>query len=231
MIALSNAEGLALLDSAALRDEALLVPVRLDLAAMRTLGEAGTAPALLRDLVGRPSRRPVAAAGSEPDAAQSLRRRLAGLAAAERDELLTELVQEHSAVVLGYSSAEDVGIDRPFKDQGFDSLTALELRNRLGAATGLRLPATLIFDYPAPDLLARHLREEIVPEEESSGGRLLQEIDKLESLVAGLGARDEARPVVAARVKALLAVLQSDDLDEATAEEMFDLLDKELGAP
>ena len=174
--ALTAADGLALLDLAMSRDEALLVPARLDVAGLRA-GAAGGAvlPALWRGLAalpggqGRPSAVP-AAPGTEA-VAGTLRRQLAGRPGAEQDRVLLDLVRAHVAAVLGHSSPEAVEPGRAFSDLGFDSLTAVELRNRLHAATGLRLPATLIFDYPAPLILAGRLRAELAGKNCRAPGR------------------------------------------------------------
>ncbi|WP_344318580.1 type I polyketide synthase, partial [Streptomyces yatensis] len=154
------AEGLRLFDAALTVDEASLVPMRLDLTALRN--QPAISP-LLRGLVRVPARRAVdaVAAGGET----GLAGRLAGLSTAEQERLLLDLVRAQVATVLGYAGAETIGSGRAFKDLGFDSLTAVELRNQLNAVTGLRLPATLIFDYPDPQVLARHLRTELVGEE------------------------------------------------------------------
>ncbi|MFF4165782.1 type I polyketide synthase [Streptomyces sp. NPDC001741] len=152
---LTTDEGLALFDAAPSVDRALVVPTALDLPVLRTQGDA--LPGLFRALVPT-ARRSAAAAGAGSD---SLRRRLAGLSAEERKDLLLGLVQERAAVALGYSGAQAVEADRAFRDLGIDSLGALELRNSLGEETGLRLPATVIFDYPNPLSLARYLLGEL----------------------------------------------------------------------
>ena len=158
MTALTAEDGLGLLDLAAGRDEAALVPARLDVAAIRArAGRGQDVPPLWRALAG-PGARARAAGGPGGDAAAPLRGRLAGLSAAEADRVLLDLVRAHAAAVLGHASPAAVEPGRAFSDLGFDSLTAVELRNRLNAATGLRLPATLVFDYPAPALLAAYLR-------------------------------------------------------------------------
>ncbi|MET9701203.1 SDR family NAD(P)-dependent oxidoreductase, partial [Streptomyces sp. NPDC006529] len=163
---LTVAEGLELFDTATGLDDAAVALMRVDADALRPQAAAGTIAPLLRGLVRGVARRSAAAgalaAGAEPE----LRARLAGMAPAERDRALLDLVRTQVAAVLGHAGSSAVESGRAFKELGFDSLTAVELRNRLNAATGLRLPATLIFDYPDPTLLARHLRTELVDDTE-----------------------------------------------------------------
>ncbi|MGW7751634.1 type I polyketide synthase [Streptomyces violaceusniger] len=156
---LSPAEGLALLDAALTTDEAVPIPMRVDAVALRAQAAAGALAPLLRGLVRVPVRRAVDTAAGGGSA---LAERLAGLSAAEQDRLLLDLVRTQVAAVLGYAGPQAVEEGRAFKDLGFDSLTAVELRNLLREATGLRLPPTLVFDYPTSTSLAGHLREEIV---------------------------------------------------------------------
>ncbi|WP_405700574.1 type I polyketide synthase [Streptomyces sp. NBC_00069] len=158
VLAMTPAEGLHILDVGLHTDQALLVPIKLDLKAMRSQAAAGGGvPHLLRGLV-RASRRVARAAAGD---SSGLVRRLAGLSPAEQESILLTVVQAESGNVLGFSGPELAQGTRGFSDIGFDSLTAVELRNRLSAATGVKLPATLIFDYPTPVALARHLREEL----------------------------------------------------------------------
>ncbi|WP_244503093.1 type I polyketide synthase, partial [Streptomyces hygroscopicus] len=156
---LSPAEGLALLDAALTTDEAAPAPMRVDAVALRAQAAAGALAPLLRGLVRVPVRRAVDTAAGGGSA---LAERLAGLSAAEQDRLLLDLVRTQVAAVLGYAGPQAVEEGRAFKDLGFDSLTAVELRNLLREATGLRLPPTLVFDYPTSAALAGHLRAEIV---------------------------------------------------------------------
>ncbi|WP_406501861.1 SDR family NAD(P)-dependent oxidoreductase [Streptomyces sp. NBC_01590] len=145
--ALSTQRALALLDDALARPEPVLAAFRLD-------RRAPHAPAVLRTLIPQTLRR---AATDVP--AGSLAARAAALPAEERDRFLVDLVRREVSAVLGH--AETVDARLPFKDLGFDSLTALELRNRLSAAAGIRLPATVTFDHPTPDALAALLGREL----------------------------------------------------------------------
>ncbi|WP_216216671.1 type I polyketide synthase [Amycolatopsis aidingensis] len=141
------AHGLALFDAALRTGEPVVAPVRLDLAALRALG---TVPAVLRDLVPGVARR--AAAGTAATGGG-----LRELDPARRGEAALELVREQVAAVLGHGGTEAVDPQRAFADLGFDSLTVVELRNRLSAATGLRLAPTVVFDHPTASALAGHL--------------------------------------------------------------------------
>ncbi len=154
VLGLSSGEGLALFDRACASGEPLLVGMRLDVGVLRGQARAGLLPRLWRGLV----RAPVArhAGGG------LLARRLAGVGEAERAEVVLELVRGEAAAVLGHASGRLVEPGRAFKDLGFDSLTAVELRNRLDAATGLRLPATLVFDHPTPTSVAELVLAEMM---------------------------------------------------------------------
>ncbi|MEE1757451.1 type I polyketide synthase [Streptomyces sp. SP18CS02] len=145
---LSAEEGLALFDLAWAGTDPLLVPMRLDTAALRARAGGEGVPPLLRGLV------PVTRTRPEQGV-----RGVEGLSAAERGPALRELVLSRAASVLGHASAEALDASRPFLESGFDSLTAVELRNALGEATGLRLPATVVFDSGTPAALAERLDE------------------------------------------------------------------------
>ncbi|WP_133909000.1 type I polyketide synthase, partial [Actinophytocola oryzae] len=146
--AMAPAEGLALFDLASSLDEAVLVPVRLDVAALR---DHAAVPAMLRRLV-----RPRLTNVTAPDRT-SLADRLAAQTAADRRATLLDLVRTEAAAVLGYAQPLSGDTNRAFQDLGFDSLTAVELRNRLSVVTGLRLPASLVFDFPSGGVLVEFL--------------------------------------------------------------------------
>ncbi|MEU9273306.1 acyl carrier protein, partial [Streptomyces sp. NPDC048251] len=142
---------------------ALLVPAKLDLRGVRAGAAAdGGIPHLLRGLV--PSGRQLARAAGTGDEQRQLSGRLAGLPPAEQAQVLLNLVRARAATVLGHAGPEGVRADIAFKDVGFDSLTSVELRNRLRESTGLKLPATLVFDYPTPEAIARYLHQELLPD-------------------------------------------------------------------
>jgi pimaricinolide synthase PimS1 len=230
---IASQRALALFDAALQREEPLLAPIEFDAAALRALAREGALPSPLRGLVRVP-----AADRSEEAVFAS---RLAAVSAEERPALALELVRGQIATVLGHSSATDVEPDRPFQELGFDSLTAVELRNRLGVATGLRLPPTLAFDYPTPAALAGYLAEQLVadgpettPEQEIEAA--LTSLDQaLEALAADGGARER----VSMRLRASLASFSGEqgERDEVLAEdlaamshdEVFALIDEEVG--
>ncbi|MER6356891.1 SDR family NAD(P)-dependent oxidoreductase [Streptomyces sp. NPDC001634] len=244
-------EGLALFDAALAADQALLLPTRLDLAGLERRGTEP--PALLKALARTPVRRaaadPSATAGGAQDGgsgtAVPFTEQLRLLPAEERERAALDLVRTHTAAVLGHSDPEAVDADRPFKSLGFDSLTAVEMRNRLGTATGLTLRATLIFSYPTPAVLARYLLEQCAPPEARPADLLLAELDKLEAVMAGVDTAADGAPdddglndKVTARLRELLTrwtggadgtTTAGTGLESATDDEMFDLINKELG--
>ncbi|WP_410658222.1 SDR family NAD(P)-dependent oxidoreductase [Amycolatopsis sp. lyj-112] len=229
---LSSVEGLALFDAASERDAGALVPLHLDTSVLRGQTEV---PALLRVLAGAPAKR--VAGGGAAAGGPSLAQRLAAIPVTDREPFLLDLVRSHAAAALGHASVAKVGPELAFRDLGFDSLTAVELRNRLGAATGLRLPSTLVFDQPSPVALARYLRTELGgPEEEAAPEALvLAELDRLESALASAVTDDETADRITDRLRAVLARWTDSrdggdgDLADASADELFDILHKEFG--
>ncbi|MET9110737.1 SDR family NAD(P)-dependent oxidoreductase, partial [Streptomyces zhihengii] len=236
MKALTAETGLGLFDQALDVDAAVMAPVLLETTALRSQARAGMLPPLLRGLVRLP------AARVSGDGAGALVQRLAGVPEADRGSIVLELVLAQVAAVLGHASAAAIEPERAFKDLGFDSLSAVELRNRLTQATGVRLPATLVFDHPTPAAVGELLLAGI------GGGEpaeplIDQEVRKLEDMLAASGAEEQQR--VAKRLRALLSGLsagagesaQADKKQNArerieaatTAEEIFQMIDVELG--
>ncbi|MFE3329458.1 beta-ketoacyl reductase, partial [Streptomyces sp. NPDC059176] len=232
VVALSDGDGLALLDAAlGAVDTPALVPIRLDLPALRAAG--GAVPPLLSRLVKARAKR-VAAAGS------ALRERLAGLGGPEREAVLLEAVTSEVAAVLGYAGAHEVQADRAFRDLGFDSLTAVELRNRLGEITGLRMAATLVFDHPSPTELVAHIAAEL--DQAQGDSPVLADLDRLARTLAGARPDSGQRARVTARLRALLASWSEDGepestdggditgtIESASDDEIFDFIGKEFG--
>ncbi|GAB1818703.1 type I polyketide synthase [Herbidospora sp. RD11066] len=166
--------------------------------------------------------------------------KLAALPRAEQDALLVELVRAEAAGVLSYPSSDDIPADRAFSDLGADSLTAVELRDRLGAATGLRLPATLLFDHTTPVAVAGHLRTILVPDGMSPARPVLAELDKLDTMLSALVGEDDDAARITARLEAVVArwketaagsrtATVAEELDSSSDEEVFDFIGKELG--
>ncbi|MFD6349924.1 type I polyketide synthase, partial [Streptomyces roseolus] len=156
LLPLRTAEAMELFDAAPATGEAVLAVNRIDLAALR--GGSGDQPLpMLRALVPAAPRR----AGSASHGDAALAERLAPLTPAQRDAALLDLVRAQVAGVLGHADPSAIDADRAFQELGFDSLTAVELRNRLNTASGLRLSTTLVFDHPNPGALAAHLRDQL----------------------------------------------------------------------
>ncbi|MEU5614458.1 type I polyketide synthase [Streptomyces sparsogenes] len=187
------------------------------------------------------------AADSQGDTAgrtgPALAERLRGLARTERDRVLREAVRSHAAAVLGHDGGESVPLTRPFGELGLDSVTAVELRNRLGKAVGHKLPAGLIFDYPTVAALVAYLHDLLLGDETSTSP-VLDELDRLDAELAGLRDDDPARGEVAERLEKLLRRVSPDsvvtsggapgqgwDLTGASQDEVFAMIDEELGEP
>ncbi|MGV9457304.1 SDR family NAD(P)-dependent oxidoreductase, partial [Streptomyces sp. NPDC003635] len=241
---------------AAVLDQSLppLIATRLDPAELRRRAAAGTLPPELRDLVpaATPRRRGAvgSTAGPDPAAGDALVRKLSGLSADERLRHLIDLVRRQAAAVLGHESVDAIDAERPFKELGFDSMMSDRLRKRLAAETALPLPATLAFTYPTPTVLAAHLDERLRLTDGDAADtddtdRVLAEIERLDTALAVVepGVTDHAaRARVVKRLQSVLwrwssdagtstdGVLDGGALDSATDDEMFDLIDRELGA-
>jgi len=176
-----------------------------------------------------------AAAVRPPATEAALGRDLEALTPAERHGVLLDVVHKHVAVILGHGPHWRMEADRPFQSLGFDSLTAVELRNRLDAATGLKLPSTMVFDHPTPDALVAFLQAEILDEAETGPERALAEIDRLETVLAA-ALDGAAHGAVEARLRELLRTWSAEPdsaeavpLTDASASEVIDFITEELG--
>nr|WP_262042628.1 SDR family NAD(P)-dependent oxidoreductase [Streptomyces sp. Isolate_219] len=175
------------------------------------------------------------------DAGQSFLGRVEGLSGVERAQAVLDLVRSHTAAVLGFRDMKAVEPVRAFQDLGFDSLTAVELRNGLNSVTGMQLPATLVFDYPTPQLLAEHVHDalfgaaDVEPE-----AAVLADLDRLACAISGFSPENAARGLVEARLRSILSELGgvaeseaksavSQQLDAASDDEIFDFINQELG--
>jgi acyl transferase domain-containing protein/NAD(P)-dependent dehydrogenase (short-subunit alcohol dehydrogenase family)/acyl carrier protein len=177
---LSTQQGLDLLDRALAADDSLVVATRFNALALREQAAKDSLPAQLRGLTRLPSRR-AAVRGTG-----SLVARLSGASDDERAKMASDFVCEQAAEVLGHSSAAAVEPQRAFKELGFDSLAAIELRNRLEAASDLRLAATVVFDYPSPRALAEHLLARLAGQERSMPSRTSRQL-RVEEPIAIVG--------------------------------------------
>ncbi len=232
MRALSTRQGLELYDAACALDEALLLPVNLDPPMLRRWARAGLLPPLLRGLV--------RSSLSRPAGGGSLARRLAEAPETEHESIVMEVVRAETATVLGHADAGTIDPQRTFQDLGFDSLTAVELRNHLNAITGLRLDATLIFDYPRPLQVVGHILERIRAQS-SSRVHVDVDIDQLRARLTAVTPQAQERARIASRLQALVDELRrelasqdgvavAERIQSASAEEVLDFIDRELEA-
>ncbi|GLB81276.1 type I polyketide synthase [Mycobacterium kiyosense] len=230
---LGTEQALALFDTALATDPGVVVATRLDASALTE-----DAPPLLHDLVRRPVRR-VTADAESGYASTGLAARLRGLDAEQRHRELVDMVCRNAATVLGRSSSTDISAQRAFQDLGFDSLTAVELRNRLKTATGLTLSPTLIFDYPSPTVLAEHLDIRLAaPTEHGDPVARFNDIAaELEALINRADWTPEQRAQLSNRLHTIQAelagasdLLIDDDLAAASESQLFAILDEELGS-
>ncbi|MFE7000575.1 type I polyketide synthase [Streptomyces griseus] len=168
--------------------------------------------------------------------------RLRGLSAEEQRRTLLTLVREQSAAALGHESADAIGAHKPFKELGFDSLTGVEVRNRLGAVTGVTLRATVVFDFPTPGALADHLWEALRPDDGTGEPPIIADLARLEAALTQAPDSGDLRDEITARLEEILWTWRDragggqpvtedgdEDLAAATDDEMFALIDEELG--
>ncbi len=230
--ALSSEEGLALFDAARQQPDAVLLPVRLDTTVLRQYAKAGMTPALLRGLIRTPARRASTTGGS-------LARRLADTPSDQRAQVVLQVIQSEIAAVLGHTTPNTIDVQRTFKELGFDSLAAVELRNRLNTTTGLRLPATLVFDYPTPTAVAEYLAGEFA-QDDKTVAPVDAKLDQLGDMLSSMTIDESEQARIVARLRELLSQLGDIQVKEASAsvakkigsasdDEIFEFIDKELG--
>ncbi|MFF3857477.1 type I polyketide synthase, partial [Micromonospora sp. NPDC002575] len=235
---MSTQEALALFDATLSgAGHAHLVVAPVDRAALRRRAVQGDLPPLFRELV--PWTPPRAAT----DGAYDWRSRFAAAPANERDTLLLDLVRTHAAAALRHEAPEEIDPDGALKDLGFDSLIAVEFRNRLSATVGLRLPATLAFNYPNLRALTGYLGERMSESEpdraepqEPADATVHDELDRIEKALRT--SPEDAREEITARLRRLLTAhggagpqngSAATEIASATDDEIFDLIDNQLG--
>ncbi|HEY8810073.1 MAG TPA: beta-ketoacyl reductase, partial [Solirubrobacterales bacterium] len=226
--ALSEEQGLGLFDDALSSKQPLAVALDLHPQGLRSMAQAGALPAILSGLVRVPAKR-AASTGS-------LAAKLSNLSEVEREAVALDLVRGEVAAVLGHGSAADIDPTRAFQDLGFDSLAAVELRNRLSLATGLELPATLVFDYPTSAAISGFLLSQVG---EADKANVESEFAQMEQALTAMPADDPVRVAIAARLRTLLTSLESkaepdsrartkETLETASDDELLRFIDEQV---
>ncbi|MFE7455240.1 phosphopantetheine-binding protein, partial [Streptomyces griseus] len=250
---IDQTDGLVLFDAAVSAGSPHLVPLQVNRAALRRRASAPQrVPSVLHQLMGsRPLSRfsPYvngsttghAANSGTPSLADALRE----LPVHQAQERLAQLVRSQAAAIMGHESIDSIVMERPFTDLGFDSLMAVEFRGALSSATGLQLPATLVFDHPTPAALLGYLATELLPEGAASDpDAVFVELDRLESSITQMDADDARREQVRVRLNDLLSVWRGPghattggrdgsadhgaDVESASLEEVFGIIDDEF---
>ncbi|MGW7492667.1 type I polyketide synthase, partial [Streptomyces sp. NPDC054786] len=180
-------------------------------------------------------------AGGDGDGGDGFTAELAVLPARQQARVLLDMVRTHVAELLGYDSAEQLDLRRPFEDLGFDSVAAVDLTNRLSTAVGRRLPSTMVFDHASPEALADFLCSELRQDGPGDGLSVLAELDRIEAAVIAMQPDEIRRDRLVDRLQTLLtrageaagepaqAAIVPDELADATADDVFDFIDRELG--
>ncbi len=242
---MATEQALRLFDTAMLAERPMMVAARIDPGALADNG--ASVPRLLSQLVARPIRRVIDETDTTSASMTSLVARLQGLSAEQRHSELVDLVCRNAATVLGRPNAGDINAGSVFQDLGFDSLTAVELRNRLKTATGLTLSPTLIFDYPTPIVVAEHLDTRlVVPTTAAEQPNLMARFNditrELQTLLNQPDWQPEDKPHFTTRIQTLLTTLSAhldphdqqeaddEDIHTATESQLFAILDEELGS-
>ncbi|AWW42211.1 type I polyketide synthase [Streptomyces cadmiisoli] len=235
LLPLPTHQAMTLFDTATTTTHPLLAISPLDHTTLRKAGDALPPP--LRGLapVGR---RRTAAAAEGRSSGPSLAQRLGALSDEERTQALIDLVRAQVAAVLGHADPSTIAADRAFQDLGFDSLTAVELRNQLNKTTGLRLPSTLVFDHPNTTALATYLRDQIKVEKVSPADAVVEQLGRLKTVIRSAAADPAAYESLAGQLRELLGVADEvngrtradatpddNDLDAASDAELFALID------
>ncbi|WP_433598100.1 SDR family NAD(P)-dependent oxidoreductase [Nocardia sp. CA-135953] len=231
--AMARDRALDLFDRAVRTDTDCVVAARWDPTGLRARAAADLLPPILADLV---PAQPLARNGSRPGPA-ALRKRLHGLAPTQQRDAVLDLVRTNAGVVLGRTDTDAIDPDQAFKDIGFDSLSAVEFRNRLTQATGLKLPAGVVFDQPTPAALSTYLHEVLL--EQNNGfdgtpvGSVDELLDRLDTVLAR-AADKTGRTRVLRRLHAITtkwgngAASAADDIDSASGDELLAIIDREL---